>query len=459
MRSASASARSIAPGSSGLGKLTVGKSGSGSACSPTSLGRGEAGRGEHRPDHRGAHPVHRGVHHGQVPGRVGTHQGGHRRHVVGDQRLVQYLVVRRQRDRPGGGDGPDRRLDLGVHRRHDLRPVEGVDLVAVVLRRVVRGGDHHAGHRAQVPDREGQHRGGQQPGQQPGVEAGGGQHARRVGGEGPRAVPAVVADHHDAAGPSGRAELGGQARRGPADHGGVHAVRAGPQRTAQAGGAEGQWPGEPVGQLGLGVLVAVLARCSATAAARRRSPGRDRRRSSRRPGGTARCSSQPLPGSFGHLVDAEGRLGERPADQQVAGTRFATRRPVGPVPAGVVERLVAQCRAGVAATTTGPGWPTRPRPARNRAGRCAGRRPPAARSRPGTARWPSSGRPAGCRRRCRSAGRRPACRTGRRSSGPAPHRRPCSPRTGCPAGAGCRRAARSRSAGRGVKPAAWLDEA
>ena len=88
-------------------------------------------------------------------------------------------------------------LDLGVHRRHDLRAVGGIDLVAVVLRRVVRGGHHHPGRRLQVADREGQHRGRQQPGQQPGVEAGRCEHRRRVRGEGPRAVPAVVADHHD----------------------------------------------------------------------------------------------------------------------------------------------------------------------------------------------------------------------------------------------------------------------
>ena len=60
-----------------------------------------------------------------------------------------------ERDLGERADRPDRGLDLGVGRRHDLRAgARGateagaeVDLVAVVLRRVVAGRDHHAGGR------------------------------------------------------------------------------------------------------------------------------------------------------------------------------------------------------------------------------------------------------------------------------------------------------------------------
>ena len=56
---------------------------------------------------------------------------------------------------PQRTDGPDRGLDLGVDRRHDLRPGAlraaqprtEIDLVPVVLRRIVARGDHHAGGR------------------------------------------------------------------------------------------------------------------------------------------------------------------------------------------------------------------------------------------------------------------------------------------------------------------------
>ena len=64
------------------------------------------------------------------------------------------------------GDRADRgdpRGDLGVGRRHDLAAVAEVDLVAVVLRRVVAGGDHHAGDAAELADREGQQRRRQRP--------------------------------------------------------------------------------------------------------------------------------------------------------------------------------------------------------------------------------------------------------------------------------------------------------
>ena len=55
------------------------------------------------------------------------------------------------------GDLLDPCGDLHVGGRHDLRAVAEIDLVAVVLRRIVRCGDHDAGHTAQVADPECHH--------------------------------------------------------------------------------------------------------------------------------------------------------------------------------------------------------------------------------------------------------------------------------------------------------------
>ncbi len=86
-----ANARSIAPGSSGFGKETVGKVGSGSSCSATVIGVGEAGRLEH---------ASRGLPPDAVQGRVDEaerrrvrHQGGGACDVLVDERLVGGLVA------------------------------------------------------------------------------------------------------------------------------------------------------------------------------------------------------------------------------------------------------------------------------------------------------------------------------------------------------------------------------
>ena len=275
---------------------------------------GEAGRGEHRPQHLGADPVHRGVHDAQLAGRV-------RRHQPGDRRGRR----RRRSIRPGSGSpvasGIARaestariwRLDLGIHRRHDLRAVGGIDLVAVVLRRVVRGGHHHPGRRAEVADREGQHRGRQQPGQQPGVEAGGGEDRRgvlrRTPGTGagrrsrsPRSPPASPAAVSCAAMPAA-------ARRTTAAFIPFGPARSGPRRPAvpkvsgpanrSASSACVDRPSEQRLQLG-GVA---------------RRPGRRRSRRVPRAAGRLAAVMRLAFRLVGNLVDAEAGCGEHAADQ------------------------------------------------------------------------------------------------------------------------------------------------
>ena len=97
-----------------------------------------------------------------------------------------------------GADRGDPRGDLGVGRRHDLAAVAEVDLVAVVLRRVVAGGDHHAGDAAELADREGQQRGGQRPrAARSALKPGAGHHLGGVAGEDVGVVAGVVPDHDD----------------------------------------------------------------------------------------------------------------------------------------------------------------------------------------------------------------------------------------------------------------------
>ena len=149
-----------------------------------------------------------------------------------------------------GADGGDPRGDLGVGRRHDLAAVAEVDLVAVVLRRVVARGHHHAGHAAELADREGQQRRRQRPRHHQRPEPGAGHHLGGVAGEDVGVVAGVVPDHDGRAGRGAvvlevRRQAGGRAGHDDA----VHPVGAGAERAAQAGGAELQRPGEPVGEL------------------------------------------------------------------------------------------------------------------------------------------------------------------------------------------------------------------
>ena len=167
--------------------------------------------------------------------------------VAGDQRAVG----RSHRDPPQRAHVPDRRLDLGVHRRYDLRAVAQVELVPVVCGRVVASGDHYARPGGPVPDREREQRGGTAAGQQLHPDARPGQHGRGFRGEFGRSVPGVPAEHHPGLGRRRPVlpQPAGQSRgRGP-DHGLVHPVRPGSHRATQARGTELQPPCEPVGQV------------------------------------------------------------------------------------------------------------------------------------------------------------------------------------------------------------------
>ena len=73
--------------------------------------------------------------------------------------LAERLPAVPRGERGDGADGLDCGGDLGVGRRHDLGAVAEVDLVAVVLRRVVARGHHHARDAAEVADRVGEDRG------------------------------------------------------------------------------------------------------------------------------------------------------------------------------------------------------------------------------------------------------------------------------------------------------------
>ena len=117
-------------------------------------------------------------------------------------------------------------------------PSAEVQLVAVVRRRVVAGGDHDPRGRAQVADREG--------------EDGGRERVHEVGRPRSRRRPARRRRRRRTRrcrggrrgrprpGPAAPAALQprGHARGGPAHQRAVHAVGPGPERTAQTGGAE-----------------------------------------------------------------------------------------------------------------------------------------------------------------------------------------------------------------------------
>ena len=132
-----------------------------------------------------------------------------------------------------------------------------VDLVAVVLRRVVARGDHHAGARVEGAHRVRQHRGGQHPRQHQRPAAGAGRDPGGLLGEGARAAAGVVADRPAA----GRRLASASQATSPAAACRTTArfMPFGParMRPAQPGGAEGQRSGEPVGELVGGIRQAL----------------------------------------------------------------------------------------------------------------------------------------------------------------------------------------------------------
>ncbi len=193
----------------------------------------EAGRLEHLRHRGAAHPVQRGVDHREVTRPVAG-QPGDGVEVAVDDVLRQDLAGVRAGHVGQAADRGDPLGDLGVGGRHDLAAVAEVDLVAVVLRRVVAGGDHHAGDAAELADREGQERCRQRPGEDQGAQAGAGHHLRGVPREHVGVVAGVVADHHGRA--AGRAVLDEVRREtggGPGHDDAVHPVGSGPERAAQ----------------------------------------------------------------------------------------------------------------------------------------------------------------------------------------------------------------------------------
>src|SRR5262249_7150706 len=93
--------------------------------------------------------------------------------------------------RDNGPTAPGPAPDFGIHGRHALRAVAvrsaeartQIALVPVVLRRVMAGGDHHAGRRTEPTDGVREDRGRQRPRQHECLTAGSGNHARGLLGE------------------------------------------------------------------------------------------------------------------------------------------------------------------------------------------------------------------------------------------------------------------------------------
>ena len=139
--------------------------------------------------------------------------------------------------------------------RGQLGAVLPVDLVAIVLLRIVAGGDVDARLAAVLPHGEAQLRRGAEGLEDPHMDTVGGADLRRRPGELHGVVPAVHTDGHAPA--LALLALGaddlGKALGGPADHMDVHVVQAHGHDAPQAGGAELQRAVEPALNL-LGVI-------------------------------------------------------------------------------------------------------------------------------------------------------------------------------------------------------------
>ena len=215
----------------------------------------EAGAVERREAEPQADAVQRRVGDPHVAGVGGGQRGEDGGQVVlGDVGRLA-AVAERQRGRRAGAR--DRGRDLLVGGRGDLGAVAEVDLVAVVLRRVVARGDHHARRAAEPAHGEGEQRRRRVRRQPVGAQAGAGEHGGGLGGEALRAVARVVADHDAgvAGALDGVEQVARQARaRGP--HGGdVDPRRARPEPAAQPGGPEAQPVREALGELVPGLAV------------------------------------------------------------------------------------------------------------------------------------------------------------------------------------------------------------
>ena len=121
-----------------------------------------------------------------------------------------------------------------------LGPVGPIHLVAVVLRRVVAGGDVEPGDAAVLPHGKGELRGGPHGLEQPHGDAVGRHHPGGRLGEFLGVDPAVVADGHPLGGglrPLRQDHLG-KGLGGVADHMDVHPPQAHAHHPTEAGGAE-----------------------------------------------------------------------------------------------------------------------------------------------------------------------------------------------------------------------------
>ena len=394
-------ARSVAPGSSGLGKLTVGKSGSGANWRGDGVHVGQSGAAQRLGCHRTAHPMQRGQ---RYPNRTDCRAPQPRRPA-----RCSCSTSRRRRVRPvacaissaNGAVAMAASISRSVG-GDDLHAAVQVHLVAVVGRRIVRRGDLDSGRRAGVPDRESQHRCGY-----------------RIGSnvtENPSAAStsavatANCADPCRASRPTITVE---PASPRPAstwataqlarDHDGeVHRVRAAPDRPAQPGGAEFQRTREPGGQLGriargelggrhrIGVVRDPILRCHGAASTAVRP-----RRPAAHPSGLAdRGAGRQHLGMAQRLAgDSGGQVGDQ-RDPEHLGARG---------PGGDRLRARWTCRPGRRPASAASGSPR----ASRSAGRAARRRRP--RRAPGRPRGRAS---AAARRR-----RRPCRRTARPISG------------------------------------------
>ncbi len=160
------------------------------------------------------------------------------------------MIGRCQRD-VGRVDLVDASSDPCVVRGHDLGAVGQVDLVPVVGRRVVRGGDDHAGSGVEVGDRPGEHGCRHVLVEQHRLDAVGGHHASGVGREHVALATGIEPDHDAAPGAAGIGveDVPGEAGRRLPDDEPVHAQRPGTDGCSETCGPELQPATETVLQL------------------------------------------------------------------------------------------------------------------------------------------------------------------------------------------------------------------
>src|SRR5215217_4376185 len=138
----------------------------------------------------------------------------------------------------------DPRRDVSICWWHDLRAVAEIDLVAVVLRRIVRRGDHDARYAAQVQDAERHHRCRQRPGCDHDLKAGSRHDLGRVSGKKIRVASRIEADDHLAGSKAVIKKVAGESGGGLSDDDTIHAIRSRTERTAKPSRAELEPGGE-----------------------------------------------------------------------------------------------------------------------------------------------------------------------------------------------------------------------